>query len=77
MRKTIDSSLENCSFLKRFFHGSLLNAVGRVEMDALVTDDCYNVGAVTRVQNVRHPIAVARAGRDKTTRVLVVGHGGG
>jgi len=43
-------------------YGSALNADGEVEMcSAIMEGETFNVGAVSVVQGVRHPISVARA----------------
>ncbi|OZJ04369.1 hypothetical protein BZG36_03212 [Bifiguratus adelaidae] len=55
--------------------GSFLNDESQVEMDAIIGDDKYNFGAVAGIKNVAHPIQVARAVRDHTKHVLLVGDG--
>ncbi|KAK7492317.1 hypothetical protein BaRGS_00016414 [Batillaria attramentaria] len=56
--------------------GSVLNAAGDVEMDAVVMDGkTLNAGAVACVQNIQNPVHLARLIMDKTPHVLLVGKG--
>jgi len=56
--------------------GSVLNLKGDVEMDAIVMDGAsLNAGAVASIQNVAHPVRVARCVMDTTPHVLLVGEG--
>ncbi|MFZ0547812.1 MAG: isoaspartyl peptidase/L-asparaginase [Candidatus Promineifilaceae bacterium] len=56
--------------------GSYLNAVGEVEMDALIMDGAtLNLGAVAAVQRVRHPISLARLVMDESEHNFFVGSG--
>ena len=58
--------------------GSVLNASGRVEMDAcLMRGDDLKAGAVAAIQDVRNPILVARKVMEETEHVLLVGVGAG
>lgn len=52
-----------------------MNQQAEVEMDALIATDDYKLGSVCALQNVLHPIAVARLVRDKTKHVMLVGNG--
>jgi beta-aspartyl-peptidase (threonine type) len=54
--------------------GSCLNALGEIELDALIMDgSSLNLGAVAAIQNVLHPIAVARMVMERTEHCLLVG----
>ena len=56
--------------------GSYLNAVGNVEMDAIIMDGAtLNLGAVAAVQRVRHPISLARRVLTDTEHTFLVAHG--
>jgi len=68
-------SLEDCALFNAG-RGSVLNAEGRVEMDAAIMDGPgRQAGACAGVTGVRHPIALARAIMEKTPHVLLVGAG--
>lgn len=42
-------------------HGSVLNAAGTIELDAMIMDGTdLNLGAVYAVRNLRHPVTLAR-----------------
>ncbi|PVU98690.1 hypothetical protein BB559_001359 [Furculomyces boomerangus] len=56
--------------------GSTINSDGYIELDAIIGDDKYNIGAVGGISNFVHPIRIARAIRDKTGHILLVGEGG-
>jgi beta-aspartyl-peptidase (threonine type) len=57
-------------------HGSVLNAAGRVEMDALIMDGAtLRSGAVACVTGVSNPVSLARMVMDKTKHALVCGEG--
>ncbi|KAK3092679.1 hypothetical protein FSP39_005815 [Pinctada imbricata] len=57
-------------------YGSVLNANGEVEMDAvLMTGHNLQCGGVACVQNIKNPIKLARAVMDKTDHTLLVGLG--
>ncbi|XP_033762526.1 isoaspartyl peptidase/L-asparaginase-like [Pecten maximus] len=56
--------------------GSVLNADGEVEMDAVIMDGRdLKSGAVGCVQNIKNPISLARAVMEKTDHTLIVGKG--
>jgi beta-aspartyl-peptidase (threonine type) len=56
-------------------YGSFLTSGGTCELDALIGDDKYGIGSVASARNIRNPIKLARAVRDKTSHVLIVGEG--
>ncbi|XP_064403552.1 isoaspartyl peptidase/L-asparaginase-like isoform X2 [Halichondria panicea] len=57
-------------------HGSVLNAAGEVEMDAIITDgSSLNFGSVAGVRNISHPISLARMVMDDTPHVMLIGVG--
>jgi len=57
-------------------HGSRLNREGRVEMDAAIMDGTdLRAGAVAAIQDVRHPISVARQVMERSRHVMLVGAG--
>ena len=48
---------------------------GKVTLDACIMDENANIGSVAALQNIKHPISVARAVMDKTPHVMLVGEG--
>jgi len=48
---------------------------GIVTLDACIMDDKANIGSVAGLQNIKHPISVARAVMEKTPHVMLVGQG--
>ncbi|HEY0092422.1 MAG TPA: N(4)-(beta-N-acetylglucosaminyl)-L-asparaginase [Flavobacterium sp.] len=48
---------------------------GKVTLDACIMDEFSNIGAVAFLQNIKHPISVARAVMEKTPHVMLVGEG--
>jgi L-asparaginase / beta-aspartyl-peptidase len=57
-------------------HGSVLNAEGRVEMDAaLMEGRNLRAGAVACIQNIKNPIALARLVLERGENVLLMGDG--
>lgn len=56
--------------------GSVLNAAGLVEMDALLCDGrTLASGAIVGIDNVAHPISVARKVMDSTPHAMLAGTG--
>jgi beta-aspartyl-peptidase (threonine type) len=56
--------------------GSFLNADGQVEMDAAIMDgDDLAFGAVAAVQNILHPVTLARNVMERTQHCMLVGEG--
>lgn len=67
--------LEDCPVLDAG-RGSYLNAVGNVEMDAIIMDGAtLDLGAVAAVQRVLHPISLARHVLTDTAHALLVAYG--
>lgn len=48
---------------------------GIVTLDACIMDHHVNIGAVAGLENIKHPISVARAVMEKTPHVMLVGAG--
>jgi beta-aspartyl-peptidase (threonine type) len=56
--------------------GAFLNEAGQVELDAMIMDGAtLQVGAVAALQNVLHPVSVARRVMEKTEHCLLVAEG--
>jgi beta-aspartyl-peptidase (threonine type) len=57
-------------------HGSVLNARGEVELDAIIMDGRdLNLGAVMAVKRVRHPVTLARLVMMESEHNILVGQG--
>jgi N4-(beta-N-acetylglucosaminyl)-L-asparaginase len=48
---------------------------GKVTLDACIMDEKGNIGAVAALEDIVHPISVARAVMEKTPHVMLVGEG--
>lgn len=48
---------------------------GKVTLDACIMDDNFNIGAVSCLEHIKHPISVARAVMEKTPHVMLTGNG--
>ena len=55
--------------------GSLPDETGKVTLDACVMDSNGNCGSVAFLQNIVHPISVARKVMEETKHVMLVGEG--
>lgn len=57
-------------------HGSVVNVLGQVEMDAFIMDGKQlNFGAVTGLKNAANPVSVARLVMERTEHVMLAGEG--
>ena len=48
---------------------------GRVTLDSCIMDEFANIGSVAALENIKHPVSVARAVMEKTPHVMLVGDG--
>lgn len=58
-------------------YGGLPDRDGHVTLDACIMDEAGNAGSVAFLQDIKHPISVARAVMEKTPHVMLVGAGAG
>ncbi len=56
-------------------YGGLPDRDGCVTLDACIMDERGNAGSVTFLENIMHPISVARAVMEKTPHVMLSGEG--
>ena len=56
-------------------YGGLPDRDGRVTLDACIMDDKYGCGSVMCIENIMHPISVARLVMEKTPHIILVGDG--
>ncbi len=56
-------------------YGGLPDRDGNVTLDACIMDAAGNAGSVTFLQNIKHPISVARRVMEKTPHVMLSGAG--
>ncbi len=56
-------------------YGGLPDRDGYVTLDASIMDENGNAGAVAFLQNIMHPVSVARMVMEKTPHVMIVGDG--
>ena len=56
--------------------GSFLNEIGEIELDAMIMDGRdLNFGAVAAVQNILHPVSLAKLVMEKSEHAMLVGLG--
>ncbi|MBK6266201.1 isoaspartyl peptidase/L-asparaginase [Marivirga sp. S37H4] len=48
---------------------------GKVTLDACIMDEKANIGSVACLENIKHPISVARAVMERSPHVMLVGEG--
>lgn len=56
-------------------YGGLPDRDGKVTLDACIMDEKYNCGSVMALENIRHPISVARMVMEKTPHIVLAGDG--
>jgi L-asparaginase/N4-(beta-N-acetylglucosaminyl)-L-asparaginase len=56
-------------------YGGLPDRTGRVTLDACIMDEHGRCGSVAFLQNIMHPISVARLVMERTPHVMLVGQG--
>ena len=66
-----ESDIENNSV----GYGGLPDELGHVTLDACVMDSTGNAGSVAFLQDIKHPVSVARKVMEETKHVMLVGEG--
>jgi N4-(beta-N-acetylglucosaminyl)-L-asparaginase len=56
-------------------YGGLPDRDGHVTLDACIMDENFNCGSVMCIENIMHPISVARLVMEKTPHIILVGKG--
>lgn len=56
-------------------YGGFPDRDGRVTLDACIMDESGKAGSVSSLENILHPVSVARLVMDKTPHVMLVGDG--
>ncbi|MFA5403757.1 MAG: N(4)-(beta-N-acetylglucosaminyl)-L-asparaginase [Ignavibacteria bacterium] len=56
-------------------YGGLPDRDGHVTLDSCIMDEAMNCGSVAFLENIMHPISVARLVMEKTPHILLVGEG--
>lgn len=56
-------------------YGGLPDRDGHVTLDACIMDEALNCGSVACIENIMHPISVARLVMEKTPHIMIVGEG--
>jgi N4-(beta-N-acetylglucosaminyl)-L-asparaginase len=56
-------------------YGGLPDRDGHVTLDSCIMDEKGNCGSVAFLENIKHPIAVARRVMEKTPHIMLVGEG--
>jgi len=56
-------------------YGGLPDRDGHVTLDACIMDENLNCGSVAFLENIMHPISVARLVMEKTPHIMIVGDG--
>ena len=56
-------------------YGGLPDRDGKVTLDACIMDEFANIGSVMAIENIMHPISVARMVMEKTPHVQLAGDG--
>src|SRR5437867_5990682 len=56
-------------------YGGIPDEDGKVTLDACIMDSNGNAGSVAALENIMHPISVARLVMERTNHVMLVGEG--